>query len=348
MTLSGMVTVEETVVLDADRVSHVPVDLSSLPAEKLNELNVCVAEWRSAGRRLIRELFTMTQQLATMQEILQDQFYSYVDRELGVQRKTAYRYLHINKVLISHFTNDGQLTLTDSQNITQRALMLLSPTTDSAVMDEVKTALTAGQTVDVPYLQEVISRHEAEHATRLASAQAEAQAAVKALERRLEQTELQLARSQRDADSQAEMLRRNKETAQLLEQENRELRSAATEVRYEEKQVEVIPPGFKSVAEAIEAKELQLSELAQAEQRLKQGVEELNAQRSNAQQELDSLVASTANFRSLQAQLETLIGRYPMDTLVALANRERSIKAAYQALGQTMSLFGEQLIRAGD
>lgn len=347
MTASDIATIDANALLELDTVSDGPVDLSHLSPEKRDRLKMCVGEWHGAAKRLVTELYTMSHQLAEMREILGEQFYSFCEHELGIKRRTVFRYLQVNKVLSVHFMDNGKLTIAD-HSITQRALLLLSPTTDSSVMDEVKTAMNDGKIVDAALLQEMLARHKAESEMRLASAQAESQAALRTMDRKLELTELELARTKRDAESQEEMLRRNRQQAALLDEENRTLRAAATEVRFEKQDVEIVPPGYKSTLDAIQDKQQQLQKLTAEEESLQRSVVVLNERHAQAQAQLDSMLASTANFRELQAAVEALMSRYPIDTLVTLANRERSVKGAYHSLGTTMTLFGAQLIKAGE
>jgi len=83
----------------------------NLSSEDYLRLRMSVSEFRSSGRRLIGELFVMTQQLCVMRDILGDRFRAFVEVELGLSPRMISRYMHMNKVLNTHFTVDGRVDL---------------------------------------------------------------------------------------------------------------------------------------------------------------------------------------------------------------------------------------------
>ncbi|UTY55887.1 hypothetical protein [Massilia sp. erpn] len=331
-----------------DDEAPVPLDLADVSEENRAVLNTCVAEYRSAGRRVVSELLTMTEQLVKMREILGDRhFYPFVRNELGLKKRTITRYLHLNKVLQQHFAVEGKVPLAVTNSISQRALLLLSPETDAAVIQEVKAVIDDGGKIDSRAVEQILAEREAAHAAQLAGAQAEAQSAARALERQRDQHVLELARAQRELGSQTELLRRAEETSQILEQENDTLRRQATEVRYEEKKVEVIPAGFTSLQEAIDAKRGEINALASEQDGIAGNIAALKEKRRVLEQQLAPLSDGVDDFLALKGQIEALITRFPLGLLKELGVGDKTVKLALAGLGQTMKLFGEQLSAAG-
>lgn len=322
------------------------ISVASLPADEQQAVQECITEWLSAGRRLISELFIMTEQLLKMRQILGRKFGPLVRAELNISRRQAYRYMHINKVLKAHFQVNGELAWGNG-TISQTALALLTPTTDESVIQEVKLALGNGQAIEAPMVSELLARRESEHATMLAAAQADAQMAQQRLQRRLETSEVELARIQRDSAAQTEMLRRNSEARAVLEEENAKLRREANEVRFEEKRVEVVPPGFASAVDAIAAKTKELGDLETQRTALESSITSLTNDRERLRNEVSRMSTSTAEFREMKSAIDQIVDRFPLVALNEMAAGDKKLKAAFLALGETMMQYGQRLSQAG-
>ncbi|CAN7638840.1 hypothetical protein [Massilia sp. LjRoot122] len=320
------------------------VDLTDLSEENRTVLHSCVSEYRSAGRRVVSELHTMTEQLVKIQEIVGGRrFYPFVRNELGLSKRTISRYLHLHKVLQHHFAVEGKVPHSVSNSISSRALEMLSPDTDAAVIEEVKSVIDGGGKIDSRAVEAILAKREADHSTALASAQAEAQASARALQATRDQFEVELARAQRELNSQTELLRRAEAERDDLAQDNDALRRQSTQVRFEEKRVEVVPPGYGSVQEAIEAKQGQLDELAAKEEAAQRTVAALEQQRREMEGKLALFNANVGDLMAMKDQVDLLISKFPMATLKELGAGDKQVAAAMTHLGQTMMLFGEQL-----
>lgn len=320
------------------------VDLTDISEENRVVLQTCVAEYRSAGRRVVSELHTMTEQLVKIQEIIGGRrFYPFVRNELGLSKRTISRYLHLNKVLQQHFAIEGKVPLNVTNAFSSRALEMLSPDTDAAVIQEVKSVIDGVGKIDSRTVEAILAKREADHATALASAQADAQAATRALERTRDQHAVELARAQRELSSQTELLRRAEQTGQILEEENNSLRRQSTEVRFEEKRVEVVPPGFSTIQEAIDSKQGELNEITALEESTRRNIAALEEQRLAMEQKLAALNANVGQFLTMKDQVDGLIATFPLAAFKEMAAGDKTIKSALVALGQTMTLFGEQL-----
>lgn len=322
------------------------ISVASLPAAEQQAVQECITEWHSAGRRLISELFTMTEQLLKLRNILGRKFGPLVKTELNVSRRQAYRYMHINKVLKAHFQVNGEMAW-GGGTISQTALALLTPTTDESVIQEVKLALGNGKAIEAPMVSELLARRDSEHATMLAAAQADAQMAQQKLQRRLETSEVELARIQRDTAAQTEMLRRNTEARSVLEEENAKLRREANEVRFEEKRVEVVPPGFASAEEAIAAKSKELGDLETQRTALESSITSLTNDRERLRSEVSRMSTNTAEFREMKSAIDQIVDRFPLVALSEMAAGDKTLKAAFLALGETMMQYGQRLSQAG-
>jgi hypothetical protein len=332
----------DTVALRADLTA---LDLSDLPAEDLMRLRMAVSEFSSSGRRLIGELYVMTQQLCVMRDILGDRFRAFVEAQLGLAPRMISRYMHINKVLNTHFSVDGQIDLTEANSFTQRALALLSPSTDTQVVEELRELASQGKSIDHNVVMNALNQAEADAVAQLASAQADLTAKTRQLADMAQQREVERARNQREVESQAEMLRRAEQRRSDLEEEIAKLRSQETEVRFEEK--EVVPPGYASVEEAISAKTRELEALTAKRDAVSTDIVTLTEQQQKLQTAVQQTNAGAAQFLAMKEQADTLIAQFPIALLKSLSDKDPTVKAAIASLGETFVLFGQQLTKAG-
>lgn len=321
------------------------LDLSDLSAESVTRLRMSVSEFRSSGRRLIGELYMMTTQLCVMQDILGDRFRPFVEAQLGLAPRMVSRYMHINKVLSTHFSRDGQIDLSEANAFTQRALALLSPTTDTHVVEELRVLASQGKSIDHNVVMEVMNKSEADAVAQLASAQADLTAKTRQIAEINQQREVERARNQRELDSQAEMLRRAEQRRTDLEEEIEKLRSQETEVRFEAK--EVVPEGYASVEEAISAKTRELEMLATKRQAVSNEIETLTEQQQRLQDAVKQTSVSASQFLAMKEQTNALIAQFPIALLKSLSEKDPTVKAAIASLGETFVLFGQQLGKAG-
>jgi hypothetical protein len=298
--------------------------LSDLSGDDMLRLRMAVAEFHSAGKRLIGELYVMTVKMREMQEILGDRFRAFAKSELGLEPRTVSRYMHINKVLTTHFMTDGAVSLTEANVFTQSALALLSPATDTQVIDDLRELASQGKTIDQNIVLEVISKNEEEAVAKLASTQADLTAMTRELESVRQAREVERARAQRELASQAEMLRRGEERAKDLEGEIQKLSSQATEVRFQEKD---------ALKRQREEASREVQELAERQKQLQAAVEQTNA--------------GAAKFMEMKDQADALIAQFPLALLRSLSESDPTVKTAISTLGQTMILLGQQLAKAG-
>lgn len=327
------------------RVHLTSLDLSDLPAESMMRLRMSVSEFRSSGLRLLGELYMMTTQLKVMQEILGDRFRAFCAAELKLEPRSVSRYMHINKIISTHFEVDGKVDLDEVNAFTQGALALLSPTTDTTVVAELRELAQQGTRIDPKVVMEVMNKSEADAVAQLASAQADLTAKTRQIAEINQQREVERARNQRELDSQAEMLRRAEQRRTDLEEEIAKLRSQVTEVRFETK--EVVPEGYASVEEAINAKTRELDQLAAKRQAVSSEIETLTEQQQRLQDAVQQTSASASQFLAMKEQTNALIAQFPIALLKSLSEKDPTVKAAIASLGETFVLFGQQLGKAG-
>jgi myosin heavy subunit len=321
------------------------LDLSDLSSENLMRLRMSVSEFRSSGRRLIGELYVMTQQLCIMRDVLGERFRAFVEAELGLAPRMISRYMHINKVLNTHFSVDGQIDLNEANAFTQRALALLSPSTDTQVVEELRELASQGTTIDHNVVMNALNQAEADAVAQLASTQADLTAKTRQLAEIAQQREVERARNQREVESQAELLRRAEQRRNDLEEEIAKLRSQETQVRFEEK--EVVPAGYTSVEEAISAKNRELESLVGQREAVSAEIGTLTEQQKKLQEAVQQTSASASQFLAMKEQADTLIAQFPIALLKSLSEKDPTVKAAIASLGQTFVLFGQQLAKAG-
>ena len=320
-------------------------DLSDLSSDDQLKLKMAVAEFRSSGRRLVGELYIMTTQLCMMRDLLGERFRSFAEAELGLNQRTVSRYLHMNKVLNTHFSVGGQVNVHEVNAFTQRALALLSPTTDLQVIEDLREVASKGGRIDEKLVIEVMNKAEEDAKVQLASTQADLTLKTKQLEEVQQQRELERARSQRELESSTELLRRAEQRRTDLEGEIEKLRSQATEVRYESK--EVVPAGYASIEEAIDARTQELDAMASQRDAVADDIATLTQRQKAIQEALEQTNASAAQFLAMKEQADALISHFPIALLKSLSEKDPVVKGAIVSLGQTMILFGEQLAKAG-
>lgn len=321
------------------------LDLSDLSSESVMRLRMSVSEFRSSGRRLIGELYVMTQQLNVMRDILGERFRQFVEAELGLAPRMISRYMHINKVLNAHFTVDGQIDLNDANAFTQRALALLSPSTDSHVVEELRELASQGKGIDHNLVVEVMQRAEADAVTQLASAQADLVSKTKQLADLTQQREIERARHLRESEGQNELMRRAEQRRSDLEDEIAKLRSQETQVRFEEK--EIVPAGYASAEEAVAAKTRELNSLLAQRESVLAEIGSLNDKKQKIYSAVEQTSASAAQFLAMKEQTDALIAQFPIALIKSLSDRDPSVQAALTSLGETLVKFGQQLNKAG-
>lgn len=329
----------------AFRTDLAALDMSDLSAESVTRLRMSVSEFRSAGRRLLGELYMMTTQLCVMQDILGDRFRAFAKSELNLEPRTVSRYMHINKVLTTHYSVDGQVDLVVADAFTQRALALLSPTTDTNVVEELRVLALQGTNIDEKVVMEVMNKSEADALAQLASTQAELTVKTRQIAEISQQRENERARNQRELDSQSEMLRRAEQRRTDLEEEIEKLRSQETEIRFESK--EVVPAGYASVEEAINVKNRELEALTTKRKAVSTEIETLTEQHQRLQEAVNQTSASASQFLAMKEQTNALIAQFPIALVKSLSEKDPTVKAAIASLGETFVLFGHQLAKAG-
>lgn len=321
------------------------LDLGNLSTDDQMRLRMSVSEFRSSGRRLIGELYVMTQQLCVMRDILGEGFRAFVEAELGLAPRMISRYMHINKVLTTHFTVGGQVDLNAANAFTQRALALLSPSTDTQVIEELRVLASNGTTIDHNVVMNALSQAEADVVAQLASTQADLTTKTRELADLAQQREVERARNQREVDSQAELLRRADQRRTDLEEEIAKLRAQETQIKFEEKPI--VPPGYASVEAAIKAKSLELESLASQRESVVADIDSLTDKQKKLQDAVQQTGASAAQFMAMREQAEALISQFPIALLKSLSDKDPAVKSAITSLGETFVLFGQQLSKAG-
>lgn len=344
LTPSAVQQEPHTTALHLFRTDSAELDLSDLSTDDMLRLRMSVSEFRSSGRRLIGELYVMTTQLCVMRDILGERFRAFVQSELDLSPRIVSRYLHINKVLNTHFTVEGRVNLEEANAFTQRALALLSPTTDPLVVDNLRKLASQGEQINEKLVLEVMNKAEADAAAQLASAQADLTAVTRELESVRQAREVERAKAQREIASQTELLRRGEQRARDLEEECQKLRSQTSEVQFETK--EVVPAAYASVEAAIAAKTSELEALASQRETVSSEIQTLTERQKKLQEAVEQTNAGAAQFLAMKEQADALIAQFPIALLRSLSESDPAVKAAISTLGQTMVLFGQQLAKA--
>lgn len=320
------------------------LNLSDLSSDDMLRLRMSVNEFRSAGRRMVGELYVMTTQLSVMKEILGDRFRAFVEGELGLSPRMVTRYMHVHNVLNTHFMVEGKVDLSEANAFTQRALALLTPTTETTVVESLREMAREGTTINEKIVMDVMSKAEEDAVAQLASTQADLTARTRELDSERQAREVERARAQREISSQAELIRRGEQRAKDLEDDLQKLQKQATQVQFQDK--EVVPAGYASVEAAIAAKTAELQALANQREALSTSVQNLTEQQQQLQVSIEQTNAGAEKFLEMKAQADALIAHFPTALLKSLSESDPTVKAAIASLGQTMVLFGQQLAKA--
>lgn len=319
-----------------------PIDLSDLSMEQRASLVVSVGQFRLARERVGHDLAIMSQQLANMSRILGSRFMRFATEELGLNERTTRRYLKAHKTLSAHFTDgEGRIDAVYATQVTQNALALLGPETDNDVIDEIKTIVGSGQSVNEDTVRQLIASREKELEADLAVSKAEAQAANRKLLQVAERAEIEQSRLRRNLDGLEEQVRRLEAQSKAANDEVDRLQALAIQVV--EKEIEVPPKEYTSTVDAVAAAKRDLADANQSKKRVeedlasaRQELESINSQLSSKQSQIDHLTR-------LKQHVDAIAVQFPATLLKSLTAADSSVKDAVAEIGDALMLMGKQL-----
>ena len=325
------------------------VDLSDFRAEQIEELQVCVNEFKAAGRRLALELYHMTSSVVRIKAVVEAvpygqkrKFDQFAASLLGVNERTVRRYVNLYHVISAHFKDGPNLRTLELEKFTQEALNLLSPSTDHEVIVELRALAQGGEKLTAEVVNDVIERLGKDHTAELAGKDAELRIAETKCAELSERLETESAKYERRLNSNTEQIRRHMEHAKSVEEELEQIKKAPAVVSFTN--VPTIPPGFKSIEDAIAQKTAELNQVNAAIQAAQVENERIIESTQKLGASLDILTQDTGEFFKLRDSIEDLISKFPAALVRAMATTEPKTKTTVAALGRTLVEFGNQLV----
>lgn len=321
-----------------------PVDLSHLNAEQLVEVRFLVTAIRGSQDRIGRELYSLTEKMEALSQVLGDKFHAFVESELGISQRAARRYLQVHSVLRAHFSDSsGRTSVSEARHITQGALLLLANEPGDEVIAEIRAIAQNGEEVNEATVKRLIESREAELEARVAAAEAEVALAVRTAQTASERAELEIARVKGQAENSQEMVRRLTEQRDSLEEEVNRLQQQETQVVEKTIEKEVVPKGFATIEEALQTTEKTLQvkagELARIDADLKDRQEKLAEMRAN----LAAAEAGKEEFLKMKQDIEALMLKFPVAMLKSMSGSDTNVKSSINALGEAMVAMGNLL-----
>lgn len=320
------------------------VDFADLSSEHLTALQFCVGQFRLNQHRMLETYFASAQLLFQIKEIVGgDRFMEFATTELGLKPRTIQRYMRMDKTLLQHFSENGQINVKEASMFTQRALLLLSPETDEEIISEIKALVNQGEIINESTVRRIIDRHDADLEAQVVSAQAETEFANTELKKVTERSELLAARLQNQLNKQDEQVRRLTEQRSALEEEIEVLKKQETVVTEKTVEVEVVPAGFKSAQEATEAAQKQLALAIEKKDRVDAEILEAEGKRTSILENVSVIEAGNEEFLKIKSQIDGILLKYPAALLRAVSNSSPTAKTALENAADAMILLGNQL-----
>lgn len=322
------------------------IDLSDLPSHSVASVKASLGQVRMSQQRLGRELLYMIQHLVWIKDILGDRFNAFVQAELNIPSRTLSRYFSIQKVLEAHFSDDGKVNLVQASQFSQNALCLLSSTTNDEVMTELREMADKGQAINEAMVTKVLNEHDTDYKAQLASTQAEADAARREADRLKQRSDAETLRFERVLANNEEQLRRSELERAALAETVQKLEKEAVQVIEKTVEVEVVPPGFTTVVDAVNATNVLLEEAKKKHAAVEEEIKEIKATSATLKQSIAELEGGAEEFIKLKQQLDSIIVKYPSALLSAMSDIDGNIKKVIKGLGLSFVELGNQLTSA--
>lgn len=342
--MSAVLVLPETVddrEFSSDLALRSAIDLSDLSNEQASAVRTLVGESRLLQRRIGYDQAHLAVRLSKLYDIVGKQrFAPFVQAELDISERTARRYLHVSRVIDAHFRdNQGRLELERVRKVNLKAFGLLSADTDDTVIADIKEIADNGGKVDEEAVKQILSARDVDYEARIASVEANAEAAKTALQSAREQHEAEMFRMSRQMETNSELLRRATAQLEALQEEHDAIKAKPiVEERIVTK--EVVPQEYTDVVEAVSAEQRKLSEIQSKRAHTEQQIAELERQR----QQLAESQAGAEEILKLREQIESIMLKYPIARMHAITATDQSNKALVESLGTTMIDLGKQLL----
>lgn len=317
------------------------VDFADLSPEHITSLRFCVGQFRINQNRMLEGYFACAGLLLQIKEIVGDQFTKFAQTELGLPLRTIQRYMKVNQAALSHFSEDGQINVKEVSMFTQSALLLLSPETDDEIIFEIKALLNQGEKINEATVQKIIARRDADLEAQIVAAQAETAFANKELKTVTDRSEILSARLQNQLSKQEEQVRRLTEQRAALEEEIQVIRAQETVVT--EKEVEVVPAGFKSALEATEAAQKQLALAVEKKDKIEAEIVAAEKKRTSILEDVSVIETGNEEVLKIKSQIDEIILKYPTALLRAVSDASPSAKTALESAADALIFLGNQL-----
>lgn len=317
------------------------VDLSEFNNEKLLSLSLYLTTFKQSQKRLADEIFISSQQMFLMEQLLGSKIFQFAEEEFGLKHRTVRRYLHTYNMLASHITTDGRIAVDEARQFTRSALLLLSTDTAEEVILEIRNIAQSGTIVNEATVKRLLDEQSGDFESKMSASQAEISANKKNLASLNEKLELSQARLNTVQSNSAEKERRLSLQVEELEAEINKLKEG--EIQVVNKEVEVVPSGFKSIQEAITSENIKHHEI---QKKIAEFIEE----KKTLEQELtlirDSfkvLQVSSEDVAKFRSEIESAFLKMPYSRLLALSQADVGIASMLKEVGNDLISRGQQL-----
>lgn len=317
-----------------------------LDNDKLVALSLAVAEFREIENRIANDFVTMCTRLSMIKEILGEHFLRFAQDELGLKLRTIQRYLNLHQVMSTHLSNGGRIDIGEARQFTQGALALLAPVTDDDVISEIRTLAQGGNKITEETIKQVIASRDVDYEARLKLAASETELAIKKMHEAQQKLELETARHSSSMVKQEELTRRSKEHVAALEADLERLRKQETVVSEKVVEKEVIPAGYATLAEAIDAATSNLNKAKLEAQAAEREAAEAKIKADALKSGLQAAVLDTQDFGRVKTLLDEVMAALPRAQIQALSGSNPDLKKAFHETGAALVFFGNTLVAA--
>jgi hypothetical protein len=324
----------------------------ALPASSRTELQDkqnkhLISQCRTLMKRIGMDSMQLIMHVAELKKINStDDFNWIITHELKLSTSTVNRWLTIADTAEKYFLNDGAFSSQELTNVTRNAFMLISAeSVNETVIADVRDLLKTKGKVSEDDIEKLL---ESKEATRNRIAVTEAEAELERTKKAAAQLEAQLLKAQANEAAVARRLENAEKDAKALEAElkdvsarYKELVASPSDVGMVEK--EVVPKGYKTIREAMEAANKQMMDVQEQLSKTRDEVKAAKEEAAQAKSEAARAKAAAKDVNDVIAEIEVLIAKLPDVLVQRMVANTPEAKAVFNRLAQHLMSFAKVL-----
>lgn len=322
------------------------LNLTGLSQEDLINLHMSHAGFKAAIDVTAKGILASSIHMFTMEKILGDKVFAFVQSEFGIDRRTAKRYLDTHTNLVKYVSVDGRIDMNEAVQYTQKALLMLNEDTSPEVISEMRSIAQSGTKVNAADVQALLDKQSNGYEMRLAAAESQISLATKSQQAATEKCELALSRVESTKRNSEENEKRLKSQIENYEEEIAKLKGQA--VRIVDKEVPTVPEEFKSIEEAISVANSRLVQLQEKITTARGELAMTEAESAELNQALGHMKTTVDQLVKLRADVENLFSKLPLAQLRALSQSNPIAKEIIVGLGNELIARGQLLINMSE